>query len=91
MAFIGELPSPNKCALHMQLEVLVIGDPSDILTLDPIADTVVSVLHHQPITCPTGRVTELDYIRDSRFDIWIEQLNACGIRLKFWIPTDFWT
>ena len=90
MAFIGELPSPNKCALHMQLEVLVIGEPSDILSLDPLADLVISTLHHQQIVCPTGRITELCYVRDSRFDLWIEQLSACGIRLKFVIPTDFW-
>ena len=90
MAFIGELPSLNKCALHMQLEVLVIGDPSDILSLDPIADDVVSLLHHQPILTPAHRTLVLDYVRDSRFDLWIEQLSACGIRLKFVIPTDFW-
>ena len=91
MAFIGELPSSNKCALHMQLEVLVIGEPSDILSLDPIADDVVSLLHHQPIATPGGRTLELCYVRDSRFDLWIEQLSACGIRLKFLVVTDFWT
>jgi len=91
MAFIGELPSINKCAMHMQLEVLVIGDPSDILAIDPIADLVVSTLHHQPIATPAHRTLELCYVRDSRFDLWIEQLSACGIRLKFLVVTDFWT
>lgn len=91
MAFIGELPSINSCALHMQLEVLVIGEPSDILSLDPLADAVVTLLHHQPILTPDGRTLVLDYVKDSRFDLWIEQLSACGIRLKFLIPTDFWT
>ena len=91
MAFIGELPSLNKCAMHMQLEVLVIGDPSNILAIDPIADDVVSLLHHQPITTPAHRTLELCYVRDSRFDLWIEQLSACGIRLKFLVVTDFWT
>ena len=88
-ALTGELPSPNKCALHMQLEVLCFDSPDT--TLDQLADDVVSLLHHQPITTPAGRTTKLDYIRDSRMDIYSETLKAWGIRLKFLIPTDFWT
>jgi len=90
IAFLGEIPSPNKCAMNQQLEVLVFGEKSNILALDPVADHVVSALHHQAVATPDGRTTLPEYVRDSRMDIWSERLNACGIRIKFLIPTDFW-
>ena len=90
MSFIGQIPSPNKCGLHMQLEILVIGEPSNILSIDPIADLVVSSLHKQLITTPAGRNIECAYMRDSRTDLWHERLNGNCIRLKFWIPSDVW-
>jgi hypothetical protein len=92
MAFIGEVPSMNagKCAHHMQLEVLCFGQPSNILDLDPVADAVVTLLNDKPILTPAGRTIVCNYIRDSRFDAWVEQLSASMIRLKFIIPTDLW-
>lgn len=92
IAFMGEIPSPNKCAMHQQLEVLVLGQQSDILSLDPVADAVVTALHHQALltTSSPPCSTELCYVRDSRQDLWVEQFNAACIRLKFLIPTDFW-
>jgi len=88
-AFIGEIAPPNKCALFMQVEVLCFGDPDH--TLDKLADDVVSLLHHQPVVMPSGAISELCYIRDSRMDIWSEALNAHGVRLKFWLPSRFYT
>jgi hypothetical protein len=93
MAFLGELPSlsAGHCAHHMQLEVLVIGEPSNILELDPIADAVVSALHHQTVTCPSGALFSPRYLRDSRIDMWIEAVQGNAIRLKFWVPMPFTT
>jgi len=90
-ALIGEVPALNPCLALMQMEVLVMGEPSDILALDPIADAVVAALHQQPVTTPLGHVGRPQYVRDSRIDTWIEKLNACAIRLKFLLPSGFWT
>jgi hypothetical protein len=89
-SFLGEIASPNKCGLHMQMEILVIGEPSNILDLDPIADLVVTALDHHPITTPDGRIIRCAYMRDSRVDMWYERLNANCIRLKFWIPSHYY-
>lgn len=88
MAFDGELPSATggDCAMHMQLEVLCFGDPGSIHNLDPIADAVVTLLNDKPIVTPLGAYLRPKYARDSRFDAWVEQLNASMIRLKFIIP-----
>ena len=86
-AFIGEIPSPNKCALHMQVEVLCFGDPDHVL--DQLADDVVSLLHHQPVVMPSGAISKLCYMRDSRLDIYSDNLKAWGVRLKFWLPSQF--
>lgn len=92
MAFVGDLPSINSpLGMFIQLEILVFGEEGDILSLDPIADSVVSNLHNTNVTTPKGRVIRPEYKRDSRFDWWNETLKANIIRLKFWIPTDFWT
>ena len=92
MSFIGELPQVNNpCGLWMQVEVLVVGEESDILSLDPIADLVVTVMHNQQVATPLLRIIKPRYIRDSRIDFWDENLRANIIRLKFLIPTDFWT
>lgn len=91
MAFDGELPSltAGHCALHMQLEVLVFGEAGGYHTIDPIADAVVTLLHHQNITTATGKIICPEYIRDSRFDAYVDQLKASVIRLKFLIPLPF--
>lgn len=88
MGFDGELPSINggDCALHMQLEVLCLGEPHNIIALDPVADAVVTLLNDKPIVTPLGNYLRPKYLRDSRFDAWVEQLNASLIRLKFIIP-----
>lgn len=92
MSFVGELPQVNNpCGLFMQLEVLVFGDESDILAIDPIADLVVSSLHRQSVTTPAARVIKPQYVNDSRIDFWDESSRSNVIRTKFIIPTDFWT
>jgi hypothetical protein len=93
MAFLGEIPTVNrsKCAHHMQLEVLVMGEEYNIIAIDPIADNVVSCLHHQSVVCPSGARYEPQYIQDSRMDGHNQQLNASVIRLLFWIPVPFTT
>lgn len=91
IAFMGELAPVNGCAVWMQLEVLVFGEESNILAIDPIADHVVSSLHNQDVITPDGRTIRPKYVRDSRMDFWVETPRANGIRLKFLIPSDFWT
>lgn len=88
-SFMGEIASLNKCALFMQVEVLCFGDPDH--ALDQLADDVVSLLHHQPVVMPSGAISKLCYTRDSRMDIWSEELKAHGVRLKFWLPSQFYT
>lgn len=90
ISFLGELPSDNPCGTWMQLEVLVIGEESNILALDPIADTVGHALHNMRIPTPDGRAIRPEQTRDARIDGWSESLRANIIRLKFLIPTDVW-
>jgi len=91
MYFTGELPSINTyCGVWMQFDVLCFGEEANILSLDPIADLVVSSLHKTDITTPLGRTIRPEYNRDSRVDYWDEDSRSNVIRLKFWIPTDLW-
>jgi len=90
MAFLGELPSATPLGTMMQVEILCLGAESDILSLDPIADTVISALDGPQITTPDGRTITLEYWNDSRIDGWSEELRANVIRLKFILPTDAW-
>jgi len=91
-AFAGELPSINTpLGMWMQLEVLVYGAEGSYMTLDPIADAVISTLHKQDVVTDDGRTIRPEYWRDARIDTWDETLKAAVIRLKFLIPTDFWT
>ena len=92
ISFTGELPSLNTpLGSFMQFDVLAVGVQGGILSLDPIADDVVTALHNVDITTPAGRIIRCEYRRDARIDFWSEQLNGNLIRLKFWLPTDFWT
>jgi len=90
IAFLGELPSMTPLGTMMQVEVLCLGEESNIMGLDPIADAVVSVLDGPEIVTPDGRVITLEYWNDSRIDGWSEELRANVIRLKFILPTDAW-
>jgi hypothetical protein len=90
--FAGELPSINThVGIWMQIDVLIVGMEGDFLTMDDIADHVVRVLHKVDITTEAGRIIRPEYKRDSRVDYWSEDLNASVIRVRFWLPTDFWT
>lgn len=89
-AFLGEVPPVNsKCAIHMGFEVLCFGAPDT--ALDKLADAVVTLLHHKAITCPSGKIYEPQYTRDSRMDIYNDQIKKWGVRLVFWLPTPFST
>jgi hypothetical protein len=92
MTFTGELPSVNTpLGLFLQYDVLAVGVEADILSLDPVADAVVTALHEVDIVTGAGRVIRSEYKRDARMDMWSQDLMANIIRLKFWLPTDFWT
>ena len=90
IAFLGELPSATPLGTMMQVEVLCLGEESNIMGLDPVADAVVTALDGPQITTPDGRTITLEYWNDSRIDGWSEELRANVIRLKFILPTDAW-
>jgi hypothetical protein len=87
--FDGEIPSINKCTLHMGIEIVCYGDPDH--ALDILADDIVSLLDEQPFVTPLGNTPELQYTRDSHQDIYSDNLKSWGIRLKFWLPSQYWT
>jgi hypothetical protein len=90
-SFLSDVPSVRTpLGMFHRIEVIVVGEESNILDLDPIADLVVSVLHDQVILTPDGRYIRLEYRRGSKYDFYYEPLRANAIRIEFWLPTDFW-
>jgi len=90
--FIGDAPSVNTpVGMFVRFEVFVLGEESNILAMDPIADAVITCLHDTQVTTPLGRTMIPEYRRDGRMDFWVEAERANIIRLQFWIPSDFWT
>ena len=90
--FTGELPNINSPkGMFITFDVLAIGEAGDMLTIDALADSVVSTLHNTDITTSTGNIIRPEYRRDGRFDYWSEALQASVIRTAFWLPVDFWT
>ena len=91
VGIIGELPAVNPHGMFYQLEVLCIGDPVDRLLLDDVADQVITLLHDVHLTSPDGRVFYCTYTRDGRVDQFSNDVNGLVTRLKFLVPSDFWT
>jgi hypothetical protein len=92
MGFLSDVASVNITqGMFIRVEVLVLGEQGTHMALDPIADLVVSSLHHQDVTTPDGRTIRPEYRRNSKIDFFSEDYRAAAIRLEFWVPTDFWT
>jgi hypothetical protein len=89
--FLGELPAMNPQGMFYQWEVLCVGDDVDILTLDAVADEVITKLHDVHITTTSSPPSTFycTYTRDGRVDQYSNDLNGLVIRLKFLVPIHF--
>jgi len=92
LTITGTLPSLNTpLGMFIQIDVDVFGGEGNILDIDPVADEVISALHNQSFTTPTGKVIRPEFRRDTRVDSWSEEFRANVIHMRFMIPTDLWT